>query len=320
MHEKCEQLGRIGVLMGGDSSERKISLKSGKAIYEALKKKGCQVFSCEICSSQKDEILSVIKRHDVNIVFIALHGGSGENGTVQGFLEEAGIPYTGTDQQASSLAMNKVATQSLLKEQGVVVPPNKICVKGERISLANILDELKGLPLVVKPSEEGSSIGVSIVYKEEELQEAVHLAFQYGDNILIEKYIEGREMTVGILGEEALPVVEIIPKSKFFDFLAKYEKGKTDYIVPANIPQQVAEKIQKTALEINRILGCRDFSRLDFILNGRNQPFFLEVNTIPGFTSTSLLPMAALQVGYSFDELCLRIIELAVKRSKLKKC
>lgn len=314
MNTPGEKLGIIGVLMGGCSPERDISFESGRAVCRALNEAGCKAFSLEIDSIAKEDIIPQIKEAGIDVAFIALHGEFGEDGCVQAILEEIGIPYTGSDVASSRLAMNKALTKKKLNQNGFVLPEYRIIQKKEERKREDILQAFQEFPVVVKPVSSGSSIGTTIVREEDHLREAMDVAFQYGQEIIIERYIEGKEVAAGILGTEPLPLVEIRPKNAFFDFTAKYQKGMTDYIVPADISGDITKKIQRMALEAHQDLGCRDFSRVDFRLDGQGNPFLLEVNTIPGFTATSLLPMAAQQVGYSFPELCLKITRFAAQR------
>jgi D-alanine-D-alanine ligase len=319
MSKSVEQFGRIGILMGGVSSERSISLKSGKAITEALLRQGCEVVALDITSNDRDAILSLLKGAAIDLAFIALHGRLGEDGTIQSILEDADIPYTGSGVEASRLAINKALTQNLFKKNGIRIPAHVTLSKGDQLNRGAMTAELGGFPVVVKPACEGSSIGIHVAKTDEELDGAIERARQYGETVLLERYIKGREMTVGILGQEALPVVEICPKRDFFDFEAKYTKGMTDYVVPAEIPEDVSRRIQQAALAAHHVLGCADFSRVDFILDAGGDYYALEVNTIPGFTSTSLLPKAAQQRGISFNQLCLKLVGLAHgKKNKIK--
>ena len=294
------KLGRIGVLMGGASSERKISLKSGRAVYQALKEQGLDVLAIDIGNNS----LKKIKQAKISYAFIALHGKFGEDGTVQRVLESLNIPYTGSGVRASYLCLDKIASRRIFKHYDIPIPEYDI------LEHKSWRRRMRGLsldfPVVVKPSSQGSSIGISFVDRPSKLTQALNLAFKYDDTIMVEEYIRGREITVGILEDEVLPVVEIVPKARFFDFQAKYEKGKSDYICPAKLPQRHYRKAQKLGLLAHNALGCRTFSRVDMIL-GRDAPFVLEVNSIPGLTSTSLLPMAAAARGISFKQLCLKI-------------
>ena len=307
------QFGRIGVLMGGYSSEREISLKSGKGIFEALKGCGCNVIAIDITATEKEKIFSEIKESKIEVAFIALHGALGEDGTIQSILENARIPYTGSGVAASRLAINKVLTQKCLQEKGVPVPPFLIVRKED---LGSIENKIKGFPVFVKPSSQGSSIGISLVEGPGGLKAALGEAFKYDEEVLVDRYIEGKELTVGILDQNVLPVIEIRPTHKFFDFSAKYQSGMTDYIIPAEITSDVAKCVQEIALKAHLALGCLDMSRVDVMLDKKNNPFVLEINTIPGFTTTSLLPKAAKAAGMNFSELCLKLVELAYRKTK----
>ena len=312
------KFGKIGVLMGGPSTEREISLKSGKAVYGSLSEEGFQAVAIDIKSDGKEENTRLIKSHEIDLAFIALHGRFGEDGQMQEVLDTLGIPYTGSGARASRLAMDKIASRKIFEASGLAVPRYKA---EDRISYnANwkIRHNDFALPLVVKPATHGSSIGLSIVEKEENLDKSVDSAFRFDDTIIIEEYIAGREVTVGILDEKPLPVIEIIPKKRFFDYEAKYEVGMTDYVVPAQLEDAVARNVQGTALSAHKLLGCYGCSRIDMILTNDNIPFVLEVNTIPGLTKTSLLPKAAKVVGIDFQHLCIKLIELAYEKAKNK--
>lgn len=316
-HQRPSKFGKIGVLMGGPSTERDISLKSGKAVYESLKDFGLPVSAIDIKTDDREENINLIKSYKIDCAFIALHGRFGEDGGIQEILERLGVPYTGSGKEASSLAMDKIASRKIFQLHGLKVPGYKVI---ERIAFEinhEALDNMN-LPLVVKPARQGSSIGLSIVDKGRDLHKAVNLAFRFDERVIIEDYIEGREVTVGILDEQALPVIEIIPKKRFFDYEAKYRAGMTDYVVPAKLEERIAKTIQSTALSTHKLLGCFGFSRVDMILNEDSIPFVLEVNSIPGLTTTSLLPKAAKKVGIEFTQLCLKLIELAYEKAKTK--
>jgi D-alanine-D-alanine ligase len=310
MNQALADLGHIGVLMGGCSSEREISLKSGKAIYTALNEIGCKVCGLIIESQDEKDIVNLISQAHVDVAFIALHGKFGEDGEIQAILERMGIPYTGSGVEASQRAIDKTTTQTLLKENGVPVSDFIVISKKDKKSFSQV-EKIKKFPVVVKPAKEGSSIGINIAQQKKDLDKAIEAAFEYGGKVIVERYIKGKEMTVGILAGEALPIVEIKTKAKFFDFQAKYQSNTNEYIVPAEIPEKVAQKMQQIALKANQVIGCSDFCRIDFILDAKNNPFVLEINTIPGFTATSLLPKAAAVAGYTFPALCLKIIQLA---------
>ena len=316
MNESGRQFGRVGVLMGGVSSEREVSLKSGKAVTEALLRRGCDVIALDIIDGEYKKIRSLIEEAGIDAAFIALHGQLGEDGGIQSILEKINIPYTGSGIEASRLAINKALAQDLFKKNGINVPSYVALSGDDELRIDAVVKQLGGFPIVVKPAREGSSIGINLTTTSEELKRAIGCAREYGPTVLLEQYIEGRELTVGILGQEALPVVEICPKRGFFDYEAKYTKGMADYIVPAGIPEDVSRGLQRTALCAHQVLGCADFSRVDFMLGAGRAHYVLEVNTIPGFTSTSLLPKAALAQGISFDQLCFKLMEMAYGKKK----
>jgi len=318
MHHDVTQFGTIGVLMGGYSSERDISLKSGRAVYQALKEAGCRVSGLDILFREEKEILSFLKEAKIDVAFIALHGSLGEDGTIQTILEELAIPYSGSGVEASRQAINKIQTQTILKRENIPVAEHVIVKNGlgsDGRDLRRILRHLS-FPVVVKPAAQGSSIGVTLVDREENLKGALKTALRYGPEALVERCIPGREFTVGILGEEVLPVIELCPKNRFFDFEAKYQPGMTDYIVPARVPLPVSHALQDAAWGAHRALGCEDLSRVDIMLDEGGSPYVLEVNTIPGFTQTSLLPKAALAAGMDFVQLCLRLVGMAYDKKK----
>ncbi|MFH1128625.1 MAG: D-alanine--D-alanine ligase [Candidatus Omnitrophota bacterium] len=310
-----KKFGRVGVLMGGPSTEREVSLKSGKSVYEALKQASLDTVSIDIVTDNVDEDIKLISSYDLDCAFLALHGRFGEDGTIQEILDYLGIPYTGSGAMASRLSMDKVISRKVLEVYGLAVPKYKVIKK----DLYNKNDQLRNnfvFPMVAKPATHGSSIGLSIIDKPEELIGSIDLAFKYDDTIVLEEFIAGRELTVGILDNKALPVVEIIPRNRFFDYEAKYHQGMTEYRVPASIDETVVKKVQAAALKTHQLLGCFGCSRVDIILAKDNSPYVLELNSIPGFTPTSLLPKAAKSAGIEFNELCLRLIELAYEKAK----
>ena len=311
---------RVGVLMGGPSSERDISIKSGKAVFRALKKNNINAVSYELAmplntSGYIQSVKEKIGAMDIDIAFIALHGEFGEDGTIQKILEEIKIPYAGSKTRASKLAIDKIDSREIFEKNNIPMPRYNVVVRGEVLPDEPVSDNIKiffkelSMPIVVKPSTEGSSIGLSMVDSENSLYKAVSNAFKYSDRVIIEEYIEGREITVGILEDRALPVVEIIPKNRFFDFEAKYNKGATDYKVPAEIDKEKYRECQEMALLAHKVLGARFFSRVDMILDKDGTPYILELNTIPGLTETSLLPLAAAEAGIDFNQLVLKILE-----------
>jgi D-alanine-D-alanine ligase len=313
---KSNCLGRIGVLMGGPSSERKISLKSGHAVLGALKKRALQTVAIDIKTDNAQENASLIRYHKIDCAFIALHGRFGEDGAIQRILEKLKIPYTGSGVKASRLAMDKVASRRIFVASGLNVPAYKTLSKASYNHGNCRVGFIFGRPVVIKPVTHGSSIGLSIIAPGENLKKAIELGFRYDERIIIEEYIEGREMTVGILDEEALPVIEIIPKKLFFDFEAKYRPGMTDYVVPAKLDRVISAGLRKAALRAHRLLGCFGFSRVDMILSNDNRPYVLEINSIPGLTAHSLLPKAAKSNGIEFDDLCIKLIKLAYEKAQ----
>ncbi|MBF0479585.1 MAG: D-alanine--D-alanine ligase [Candidatus Omnitrophica bacterium] len=316
MDQKFKKFGCVGVLMGGYSSERDVSLRSGKAILEALVAAGCDAKGVDIVSNDERVITKQIQDEKIDLAFIALHGRLGEDGQIQKILEELAISYTGSGVQASQLSLNKVLSHMIFTQNGIKSPDYISLHQGDDFSADEIIKKLGGLfPLVVKPACEGSSIGVYFAVSKEALIGAIESSWSFGDQVLIERFIRGRELTVGILGDSCLPVIEIRPKRDFFDYTAKYQKGLTDYLIPAPIPEDVAVKVQQLALSAHKALGCADVSRVDVMLDQNNNAYVLEINTIPGFTETSLLPKAARQSGMDFQSLCLRLTEMAYGKS-----
>lgn len=303
--------GRIGILMGGVSSEREISLKSGNAVLNSLKNQGLDVVVLDIKENNSKKIEELLKNNGINLAFITLHGKFGEDGAIQKILEKLKIPYTGSKVRASKLAMDKVSSRLIFKKNKLPIPEFMVFYKNK--FKRNALKKISEFPVVVKPSNGGSSIGVSFVMRKENLNQAIDIAFNYDEKIIIEKYIKGRELTVGIFEENSLPVIEIVPKSYFFDYNAKYQKGVTEYIVPARLPEDIFNMVQVVGLKAHKALGCCSFSRVDIILNEDNVPMVLEVNTIPGLTETSLLPKAAQIKGIGFNELCLKMLKSSCK-------
>ena len=249
--------GKIGVLMGGVSSEREISLKSGQAVINALKEEGFQVKVIDIKDESGQAVEKLIREGRIDLAFIVLHGRYGEDGQIQSLLDNLQVPYTGSGVSASQLAMNKLSTQNLLKKNGIVVPDYVSLNRNETIEASLIRDYLKEYPLIVKPACEGSSIGVKIVHDDNQLLQGIDQAFKLDNQILVERFIKGREMTVAVLGNRTLPIVEICHKSTFFDFDAKYQKGQTEYTVPARIEESLATDISNTAYKVHCLIGDR---------------------------------------------------------------
>lgn len=309
MYNYC---GKIGVLCGGVSSERDISLKSGRAIYDAFVKQGFDVEEIDVQSEDEPVVIAALRRASIDVAFIAMHGRFGEDGKLQAILEKMEMPYVGSDSLASAFAMDKITSRKIFEEHNIPVPPYRVCDRNVNADFFS--GDLK-FPFVVKPCAQGSSIGISLVRSPQEIQHALSAAFCYDKRIIIEDYIKGKELTVGILDSTALEPIEIAPKGHFFDFQAKYNTGMTDYLLPASIAPNLSEKVKALSLRAHRALGCRHFSRVDVLLDEQNNPFVLEVNTIPGFTATSLLPKAARYRGITFPKLCLTLLEMALKES-----
>lgn len=296
---------RIAVLMGGSSAEREVSLRSGTAVANALAAAGARVVPVDIRDS------AFTMPTNVDVAFIALHGAFGEDGTLQRMLDNGGITYTGSGPEASARAFDKVAAKKAFLIAGIPTPKYEVFDRAhtDLKRLAQL-----GFPLVVKPSRQGSSVGISIVQGEGDLQEACRIAWHYDDHLLAEQFIPGRELTVGILDGHALPVIEIRPKHDFFTYEAKYTKGQTEYLVPAPLDKAIESQVKSLALRTHDCLGCRDFSRVDLMLSETGEPMVLEVNTVPGFTETSLVPKAAHAAGIEFPDLCARLVQLAMAR------
>lgn len=303
---------RIGVMMGGCSSEREISMKSGSAVLAALGHAGFNVTPLEVREEAERDIRRLIQESATDIVFVAMHGRFGEDGQLQMMLEKIHIPYTGPRPKASRLAMDKIVSRRLFEKAGLCVPNYRRIL---RVDEARRLKDLH-YPVVVKPSSQGSSIGVSFVDAPAGLEDALAEALKFSPTALVEEFVAGREVTVSIFDGKPLPIVEIVPGNQFFDFEAKYAKGLTEYIVPAPLGPSVAERAQNDAVTAYRVLGCRHLSRVDMIIREDGSPCILEVNTIPGMTETSLFPKSAKAAGIEFSELCVRLLQLALRKEK----
>lgn len=285
--------------MGGISTERDISLRSGQAVYNALIEKGYNAIPIDVGR----DVVRRLMEEEIDVAFIVLHGRYGEDGTIQGLLEVMGIPYTGSGVLASAMALDKVVSKKVFIFHGIPTPEFRV-VKGSEPSTP---DSYIGLPLVVKPASQGSTIGVTVVKEEGGLKAAFEEAWRYGDTVLVERYIEGREITVGILNGKVLPIIEIRPKEGIYDYKAKYTPGMTEYIVPVRLGDRVEERVKEIALKAYQALGCRGVARVDMILAWET-PYVLEVNTIPGMTELSLIPKAAASSGIGFSDLVEEIL------------
>jgi len=302
----------ITVLFGGVSSEREVSIKSAMEVVPVISDQ-YSVDMLELNYLNLSSFINEIK--EGSLVFNSLHGGEGENGQIQAFLAQHGIKYTGSESGASMLAMNKHFTKIIASENNIKTP-KWLSVNINNSDEAKILSYKSSkftYPVVVKPNFEGSTLGLSIVRDKEGMNDAVKLASKYSNNIIVEEFIDGRELTVGILGDRALDVVEIIPKSGFYNYESKYTKGATEYTYPAKINSTISKTIKQNALKIHKALGCRHYSRVDFLLGNKDSsPYMLEINTLPGLSETSLLPMSASSTGIGFRELINAIIDFSI--------
>jgi len=296
--------GKVAVLLGGKSAEREVSLKSGGMVLAALRKKGVDAHPFD---PKEKDVQELVKERFAR-VFIALHGRFGEDGTMQGILEWLGIPYTGSGVLASALAMDKVRTKRLWAAERLPTAP--YTVLDEKTNFGAVAKKL-GMPLFVKPASEGSSVGMTKVRAAKGLKEAYALAAKYDPVVIAEKFVDGPELTVAILGDRVLPIIKIETPREFYDYEAKYIANDTRYLIPSGLAAKKENDIQALCLKAFRALGCRGWGRVDLMLDRRGRPFLLEVNTVPGMTDHSLVPMAARAVGISYEDLCVKILELA---------
>lgn len=304
------EYGKIGIITGGMSSEREVSLATAESVESALSEMG---FDYEVIYAE-DNFVQRLLNCDIETAFIAMHGGKGENGSIQGLLETMGIPYTGSGILASSVCMNKAVSKSLFEYHGISTP---------KWQILNCIDDLNlDLPLVFKPICGGSTIGITIVKDNSNIEEAFEIAYREALNnndsqIMVEAYIPGRELTVGLLDGQALPVLEIESMTEFYDYEAKYETGKSKHYPPESLDAELYNKLQSISEKVFRVMNCSGMARVDFRLNN-NEYYVLEINTIPGLTKTSLLPEAAELTGMGFNSLVLKILEIAKKKAQRK--
>lgn len=293
---------KIAVLMGGLSAERDVSLKSGLAVHQALLGLGYDSTAIDV----RHEVAAMLRDERIEVAFIALHGRYGEDGCIQGLLELLQIPYTGSGVLASALAMHKLYSKQAFAAAGLTITPYVAVRRGESCNAAALPF---GLPVVVKPGQEGSSVGVSIVRQADQLQTALDEAFQYDELVLVEQYVKGREVQVGILDNQPIGAIEIVPKKEFYDFEAKYSDGMAEHFFPARLDAALYEKVQQLGLQAHQTLGCDGYCRVDFLVTEVGDCYLLEVNTLPGMTALSLLPEIALKgAGLSFPQLVERIL------------
>jgi D-alanine-D-alanine ligase len=333
---------KIAVLFGGNSSERDVSIASGAQVAKALRQAGHQVLAVDtfrgILTDQEQELLlarglaptppddrdlrviraktgSIVQPSyfvDADIVFLALHGGTGEDGTIQAVFDAAGVCYTGSDHVGSAAAMDKDLAKRLLVAAKVPTPPWLMAPVDQELAIREL-----GLPIVVKPNKQGSTVGLTVVKSASDLEAAIREAYRHGDEVMLERFVPGRELTVGILGDRALAVGEIIPKcSEIFDYESKYQAGGAEEIFPADLAVEQTHLLQELALRVHRALKLRDYSRADFRMDPAGQFWCLEANTLPGMTARSLLPKSAAAVGIAFPDLCNEICRLALSRRK----
>ena len=289
---------KIAVLMGGPGEEKDVSLKSGQAIIKALNHNGYDVTSIILDAKLEKLVKELLS---VDLVFLGLHGNIGENGTIQGFLDALGIIYTGSGPLSSAICMDKNISKIIAKNNGIMTPKWKLC--------DTVIDDAKmNYPVIVKPNCQGSTVGLGIAHNESELKPALEYAFNYDNSVLVEEYIQGRELTVMLIDGKAQPVCEIIPSHEFYDYECKYTAGMSKYICPAEIDDNISNYVKKISENLFDLLKCENYSRADFRMDDQNKFWFLEMNTLPGMTDTSLAPMSALAAGISFNELIDKIV------------
>ncbi len=351
---RCQMRGdilKVAIFVGGDSPERDVSLESGRCVANALIELGHEIFPLDTARGGKllpadpacwgrgtsQEPPELLDRHGhfheqlfcavetcrsqkAQVIFNALHGGIGEDGTIQGYLDLVGIPYTGSGMLASALAMDKTMAKKIFELEGIRVPRDITVYPDQQIDPGQLLNGLQPsleLPVVVKPSNQGSTVGLRLVKKMDQLEEAFRAAEHFGGPVMVEQYIPGRELTVAILEDRALPVVEIIPEGGLYDYTAKYTDGKSRYITDPDLPADAVQEVQEMSLKAFQVLGCCGYARADVRLDPGNVPYLLEVNTLPGMTSHSLVPKAAQTAGIDFLHLIEKIVTLALEKSLL---
>ena len=299
---------KIGILIGGDSSEREVSIASGRSIENA-----CIALGHEVVRLDPKDGLEKIKSLllKVDLVFNGLHGGDGENGKISKYLEDLGVVFTGSDSVSSEICMNKDKAKRIAANNNVLTP-EWVLVTNE--ALSGNIGQLN-FPIVVKPNDQGSTLGLSIINSKSQLKGAFKVANSFASSVMYEQHIQGREITCSIVGNIAYPIVEIIPKHEIYDYECKYTKGMSKYICPAEINKNISSKIKEISLKIHKLLGCRHYSRVDFLLDRNNDPWFLEINTLPGMTETSLLPKSLESAGVNFNQIIEKIIGEAMDNS-----
>ncbi len=297
-----DDFGKVAVLMGGDSNERAVSLLSGEAVLHALKRLGINAEAFDPSSRDINEIQSY------NRVFIALHGRGGEDGSMQAFLKSKNIAYTGSDSLSSAIGMDKLKTKLLWRSLNISTPD--FLQVTEKTSYEEIMSAI-GVPFFIKPSNEGSSIGIDKIKNEKQYQDAFLKTSKIDANVIVEKFVDGEEFTVAIVNDKTLPVIKIKPSNEFYDYQAKYIKDDTQYICPSGIEKHKEVLISQEAIRAFKVIGCSSWGRVDFMMDKQGRHYFIEVNTSPGMTSHSLVPMAAKELGINFDQLVLEILKTA---------
>ena len=296
-----EKYGKVLVLMGGWSNEREISLVSGSFVYDSLIKSGVNTIKLDLTKKNLNEIEKI----SPDRVFIILHGKGGEDGEIQKYLDSLNIPYTGSNSESSKLCMNKRSTKEILLSNDILTPNYE---KISKMEISSIKKRFQ-YPFIVKPSAEGSSIGVYIVENDRDLERAISANEKISSDFIAEDYIEGLEYTVGILGDSALPVIKLLPPGKFYDFNAKYESDKMQYICPSQLDDSMEDELKKISLNCFKACGCKGWGRIDIIIDDKGNPWVIELNTVPGMTSHSLVPLAAKQRDINFENLVLKILD-----------
>jgi D-alanine-D-alanine ligase len=306
---------KIAVLMGGRSQEREVSLVTGKQVAEALKTRGYDVVSLDLT----ENLCQILAQEKPDCAYIALHGQFGEDGCIQGLLEILDIPYVGSGVLASAVGMDKAMAKEIFRNHSIPVPRGILLEKEQQVDPQKLAGDF-GLPLVIKSNSQGSAVGVFIVKREGEIAAAIEKAFALDHQVLVEEYIAGSEITVAVLGDppQALPAIEIVPHNDFYDYEAKYKPGMSDHLIPPRLPEKTIKVAQELAVRAHLSLHCRDLSRVDFRVTPQGMPYVLEINTLPGMTSTSLVPDAAKAAGISFSELVERLVRMALARGAYK--
>ena len=306
---------KIAVLMGGRSQEREVSLVTGRQVADALETRGYDVVKLDLT----ENLCELLVQEKPDCAYIALHGRFGEDGCIQGLLEILDIPYVGSGVLASAIGMDKAMAKEIFRNHSIPVPRGIILEKEQKVDPQKLAQDF-GLPLVIKSNSQGSAVGVFIVKREGEIPAALKNAFAFDQQVLVEEYIAGSEITVAVLGDppHALPAIEIVPHNDFYDYEAKYKPGMSDHLIPPRLPEKTIKVAQELAVRAHLSLHCRDLSRVDFRVTPQGMPYVLEINTLPGMTSTSLVPDAAKAAGISFSELVERLVRMALARGAYK--